>query len=123
MSPQTEQSDVMRIAVFNYPMIYLSGGQVNARDWALGLKSRGHSVTLFTPVAGPLAEEVRRAGVTVISDPALMTDKPDVLFGFGLHDLITMITRFPDVPAVQVSQSWSEWAHFPCPLPQVVLNV
>ena len=31
----------MRIVVFNSPMIYLSGGQVNARDWALGLKARG----------------------------------------------------------------------------------
>jgi hypothetical protein len=113
----------MRIVVFNSPMIYLSGGQVNARDWTLGLKARGHKVTLFALVAGPLAEEVRQAGVSVISDPALMADKPDVLFGYGLNDLIALIARFPDVPAVQVSQQWSHWEHFPCPLPQVVLHV
>jgi len=53
-------------------MIYLSGGQVNARDWVFGLKARGHKVTLFALVAGPLAEEVRQAGISVISDPALM---------------------------------------------------
>jgi hypothetical protein len=113
----------MRIVVFNSPMIYLSGGQVNARDWTLGLKARGHKVTLFALVAGPLAEEVRQAGVSVISDPALMADKPDVLFGYGLNDLIALIARFPDVPAVQVSQQWSHWEHFPCPLPQVVLHI
>jgi hypothetical protein len=113
----------MRIVVFNSPMIYLSGGQVNARDWALGLKARGHKVTLFALVAGPLAEEVRQAGISVISDPALMADKPDVLFGYGQNDLVAMIARFPDVPAVQVTQQWGHWEHFPCPLPQVVHHV
>ncbi len=113
----------MRIVVLNSPMVYLSGGQVNARDWTLWLKRRGHKVTLFAMVAGPLAEEVRKAGVTVISDPALMADKPDVLFGFGLNGFMALLARFPDVPAVQVSQSWSHWEHFPCPLPQVVKHV
>jgi hypothetical protein len=113
----------MRIVVFNSPMIYLSGGQVNARDWALGLKARGHKVTLFALVAGPLAEEVRQAGISVISDPALMADKPDVLFGYGQNDLVAMIARFPDIPAVQVTQQWGHWEHFPCPLPQVVRHV
>jgi hypothetical protein len=113
----------MRIVVFNSPMIYLSGGQVNARDWTLGLKARGHKVTLFALVAGPLAEEVRQAGISVISDPALMADKPDVLFGYGQNDLVALIARFPDVPAVQVSQQWGHWEHFPCPLPQVVRHV
>jgi hypothetical protein len=113
----------MRIVVFNSPMIYLSGGQVNARDWALGLKARGHKVTLFALVAGPLAEEVRQTGISVISDPALMADKPDVLFGYGQNDLVAMIARFPDIPAVQVTQQWGHWEHFPCPLPQVVRHV
>jgi hypothetical protein len=113
----------MRIVVFNSPMIYLSGGQVNARDWALGLKARGHKVTLFALVAGPLAEEVRQAGISVISDPALMADKPDILFGYGQNDLVAMIARFPDIPAVQVTQQWGHWEHFPCPLPQVVRHV
>jgi hypothetical protein len=113
----------MRIVVFNSPMIYLSGGQVNARDWSLGLKARGHKVTLFALVAGPLAEEVREAGISVISDPALMADKPDVLFGYGQNDLVAMIARFPDIPAVQVTQQWGHWEHFPCPLPQVVHHV
>jgi hypothetical protein len=113
----------MRIVVFNSPMIYLSGGQVNARDWALGLKARGHKVTLFALVAGPLAEEVRQAGISVISDPALMADKPDVLFGYGQNDLVAMIARFPDIPAVQVTQQWGHWEHFPCPLPHVVRHV
>jgi hypothetical protein len=113
----------MRIVVFNSPMIYLSGGQVNARDWTLGLKARGHKVTLFALVAGPLAEEVRQAGISVISDPALMADKPDVLFGYGQNDLVALIARFPDVPAVQVTQQWGHWEHFPCPLPQVVRHV
>jgi hypothetical protein len=113
----------MRIVVFNTPMIRPSGGQINARNWAFGFKARGHKVTVYTLEAGPLAEEVRSRGITVVTDPSLIADEPDVLFGFGIHDALALIARFPGAPLVQVSQQWSNWLHFPCPLPQVMLHV
>jgi hypothetical protein len=113
----------MRIVLFNTPMVRPSGGQINARNWAFGLKSRGHSVVFFTLEAGAMAEEIRGRGIGVVTDPSLIDDEPDVLFGFGIHDALALITRFPSVPLVQVSQQWSHWLHFPCPFPQVVLHV
>jgi hypothetical protein len=113
----------MRVVVFHGALGALSGGEVNARDWALGLKARGHRVVAFTVCPGALAEQVRNAGVPVVSDPAAISDPPDIMFGTGVHDVAMLVARFPEVPAIQVAQVWDHWNSYPCPLPQVVLHV
>lgn len=113
----------MRIVVFTSQVASQTGGEVNVRDWALGLKARGHRVVVYTPVAGVLAEEIRDAGVAVVDDPAAMTDAPEIMFGSGVNEVAALLARFPDVPVVQVSQQWDSWTSFPSPLPQVVLRV
>lgn len=113
----------MRILVFTSQLWNLTGGEVNVRDWATGFKARGHSVIVYAPVAGPLADWVRTKGIPVISDPSRIADTPDVMFGSGINDAIALSARFPETPIVQVSQQWDSWASYPCPLPQVVLHV
>jgi len=113
----------VRIVVFSSQIWNRTGGELNARDWALGLRSRGHKVVAYTPVPGRLAEEIRAAGVPFVDDPAAMRDEPDVMYGSGIHDVAALAARFPDVPIVQVSQQFDGWASFPSPLPQVVLHV
>lgn len=111
----------MRIVLYVSQLANLTGGEVNARDWALGFKARGHKVAVYTPVPGALAASVRKAGIVVVDDPALLNDRPDILFGSGVNEIVTLIARFPEVPAIQISQQWDEWAAFPCLLPQVAL--
>jgi hypothetical protein len=113
----------MRIVLFTSQLWNLSGGEVNVRDWALGLRSRGHDVTIYTPMPGRLAEDIRAAGVPVVRDPSLMGDAPDIMFGSGINDALAVITRFPKVPVIQITQQWDSWAAFPCPLPQVMFYV
>jgi hypothetical protein len=113
----------VRILIFHARLAHLTGGQVNTRDWALGLKSRGHKVVVYTLEPGPMAEEVRAAGIPVVTDPALVADTPDVMVGSGVHDVVALLARFPDVPAIQVGQVWEHWNGYPCLLPQAVLHV
>jgi len=113
----------MRIVIFHGRLTSLTGGEVNTRDWALALKSRGHRVVIFTVYPGPLAEQIRRAGIAIVDDPAAISDPPDILFGAGVNDVATLLARFPDVPAIQVAQIWDHWNCYPCPLPQIVLHV
>jgi hypothetical protein len=113
----------MRIVLFTSQLWNLSGGEVNVRDWALGLRGRGHSVLIYTPIPGRLAEDIRVAGVPVVRDPSLLGDVPDIMFGSGINEALAVITRFPQVPVVQITQQWDSWAAFPCPLPQVMFQV
>ena len=111
----------MRILLFVSQLWNLTGGEINTRDWALGLKARGHKVTVYTPLPGPLAQTVRNAGIAVVDDPALINTAPEIIFGSGINEIVTLSARFPEVPAVQVAQQWDNWAAFPSLLPQVVL--
>jgi hypothetical protein len=113
----------VRILIFHARLAHLSGGQVNTRDWALGLKSRGHKVVVYTLEPGPIAEEVHAAGIPIVTDPAQITDAPDIMVGSGINDIVTLLARFPDVPAIQVGQVWGHWNGYPCLLPQAVLHV
>ena len=113
----------MRILLFVSQLWNQTGGEINTRDWALGLKARGHRVAVYTPAPGPLAATVRNAGIAVVDDPARVDTAPDVMFGSGVNEMATLSARFPDVAAVQLSQQWDSWASFPSLLPQVVLYV
>jgi hypothetical protein len=113
----------VRILIYHGNLSNLTGGEVNTRDWALGLKRRGHRVVIYTVRPGPLAEQIRREGVPVVDDPSLVGDPPDIVFGAGINDVAAVIARFPEVPAIQVAQVYDHWNSYPCPLPQVVLHV
>jgi len=113
----------MRILIFHGRLAYLTGGEVNTRDWALGLKSRGHKIVVFSVCPGPLAEQIRNSGIAVVEDPALVSDIPDIIFGAGVNDMATVLARFPEVPAIQVAQVWDHWNGYPSPLPQVMLHI
>jgi hypothetical protein len=113
----------VRILIFHARLAHLSGGEVNTRDRALGLKSRGHNVVVYTLEPGPMAEEVHAAGIPVVTDPAQISDAPDIMVGSGIHDIVTLLARFPDVPAIQVGEVWGHWNGYACLLPQAVLYV
>jgi hypothetical protein len=113
----------MRILIFHEDLTKLTGGEVNTRDWALGLKARGHKVVVFTHRLGTLAEEIRNLGVAVVNDPSSISDVPDIMLGFGVHSVAALAARFPESPIIQVAQYFDHWTTYPCPVPQVVLHI
>ena len=74
----------VRILLYIAKFSHLTGGEINARDWAHGLASRGHQVIVYSPILGKLAEEASAASIPVVDDPAKIHDRPDVMFGAGV---------------------------------------
>lgn len=92
----------MNIVICNIQMTARSGTEIVTRDLALGLKRRGHDVSVLTPQpAGVLADELRTKGVPVFGD-ALEVEKPDVIHINHMDSAKELLARFPDVPAIFV---------------------
>ena len=87
----------MRIIIFHGRLTLPTGGEVNTRDWSLGLKARGHRVVVFTVYPGPLAEQIRNSGIAVVDNPSSISDAPDIMFGAGINDVATLVARFPEM--------------------------
>src|SRR5882672_3463873 len=99
----------MRILIFHGDLTQPSGGEVNARDWAIGFKERGHKVSMYSPRLGPLAQHIRGRGITVVDDPAPLTDRLEVMWGRGDNELVFRAARSQRTAAGQVAKLWDHW--------------
>ena len=53
----------LRILITNLKLSSRTGTEIVTRDLALALRRAGHAPTVYTPRPGPIAEELRAAGV------------------------------------------------------------
>lgn len=83
-------------------MAGLTGTEVVTRDLALGLAARGWSVSVYAPALGPLAEEIRAAGITVTADLGAIVEPPDVIHGHHTLETVAALVKFPRARAVFV---------------------
>jgi methyl-accepting chemotaxis protein len=94
----------VNILISNIYLVNSAGSELYTKDLAAFLVGQGHSVTVFSPALGPVAEEIKKIkGVKVINNLDLIKDeKFDILHVH--HNVNAYIVReyFPDVPAVMV---------------------
>ena len=79
-----------------------SGADIVTRDLAVGMRARGHIVTLYVPVPGGVTEDIRAAGVPVVHALNLLTDAPDIVHGNHHVETMQALLRFPRVGALFV---------------------
>jgi hypothetical protein len=90
-----------------------SGTDLYTRDLALALLRRGWRSVVYTSRAGRVAEELRNAGVPVVTDLSALEVVPDVIHGHhGLETLAAML-RFRAVPALFVCHDGLSWHSIP----------
>ncbi len=89
----------MKIVICNIQMSMRTGTEIVTRDFALGLKRRGHEVTVLTGIDGELAAELRTKGVSVVLDASAVS-LPDVIHIHHIDCAIPLLERFPHVPAM-----------------------
>lgn len=90
----------MRILIANNRLAKRTGTEIVTRDFALGLRARGHAVAVWTPRAGPFAEEVRAGGVPVFADLSAAPFAPDVLH-VNQHEIApALFAAFGQTPAL-----------------------
>jgi len=100
-------------------LVHRSGAELFTRDLALWLRRRGHSVTVFAPVLGEMADELRHESIACITDPAMLALRPDVIIGNTHNETVRAILRFPDVPAISICHDRSHEHGRPPRLTQV----
>lgn len=109
----------LRILITNLTLSSRTGTEIVTRDLALALKRAGHAPTVYTPRPGPIAEELRAAGVPVVSDIAEVRETPDVIHGHHVIQTAVAAARFPGTPAVFVCHDAVAWHDAPPRLPNI----
>jgi hypothetical protein len=99
----------LRILITNLCLDNRSGTESVVRDLVTNFARRGHSPTLYAPVLGAPAEELRARGGRVIDSLEQMTAAPDVIHGHHNIPTVEAIATFPNCPAVFVSHDWRWW--------------
>lgn len=94
----------MRVLITNHRLSERSGPELSTRDLALGLQARGIATAIFTSQAGPLADELREAGIPVVDSPESTPFEPDVIHGQHNLETLVALTCFRKCPAIYAWQ-------------------
>ncbi|MEO3474814.1 glycosyltransferase family 4 protein [Roseomonas sp. CAU 1739] len=102
--PLPDQARTPRaILLTNIMLTRRTGTEVVTGQLADGLRRRGHDVMVFTPQAGPLAMQMRARGHVVVTDPAALPRRPDIIHAHHIGPAMAALAAHPGVPAIFVS--------------------
>lgn len=91
------------ILLTNIVLAGRSGTEVVTDQLADALRRRGHQVMVFTPQAGALAEAMRARGHVVVTEPAALPRRPDIIHAHHTGPAMAALAAHPGVPAIFVS--------------------
>lgn len=113
----------LKVLITNQCLVRGSGTEIVTRDLALELKKLGHRPAVYSPLLGPLADEVRAQGVPVFSDVRKIEPVPDVIHGHHHPQTLSALLRFPETPAIAVCHDAHAWQDDPLIFPRVLRYV
>lgn len=90
----------MRVLITNLVSWPISGTVSYVRDLATGLQRRGCTTALFSTTAGPVSDQLRAAGIPVVSRLSALPWTPSVIHGHHFLPLSRALLRWPHVPAI-----------------------
>ena len=112
-----------RVLIATITLTAGTGTAVYTRDLALALLRRGHLPIVYASETGPIAEELRRATVPVVTDLDAVAGPPDVIHGHHQFETLAALTRFPRVPVLFVCHDGLTWHSIPPVGPRIGLYV
>jgi hypothetical protein len=121
--PMTAKSDrPLSILVTNITLSGRTGTEIVTRDLCTGLQARGHSPIVYVTASnadGPIALELRRAGISVVTRIDDVPADIDVIHSHHTPVAAVALCRFPDVPAVFVAHDYVAWFDSPPLFPSI----
>lgn len=109
----------LRVLITNHRMAGRGGTQMWIRDVAPALAAHGLRPTVWSPLLGESAEEVRALGVPVVDDLDALAEPPDLIHGHHLLETAAALAHFPGVPALFVRHGLLPWQERPPGLPRI----
>ncbi len=113
----------LRVLLCNTFVANYSGSELYVRDVALTLYQRGHTPIIYSPRLGPLAEELRQAGLHVTDDLRTVKTPPDIIHGQHHMECMTALVQFPGVPGVYFCHGPTHWVATPPRHPRLLRYV
>jgi hypothetical protein len=113
----------VRVLITNLTMASCTGTETYVRDLALGLQRRGHEPAIYAFDAGPLAGELRAAGIPVHTELVRLPFAPDVIHGHHNLPALAALLHFADAPAVLYCHDAASWHDRAVSLPRIRLHV
>ncbi len=109
----------LTVLLTNFKLSGRSGTETLTRNIALELRRQGHRPLVYSPIHGPIVEELRGASIPVTDDIGSITVKPDIIHGHHLPACTTAAIRFRDRPAIFFCHDFQQWHDRPPSLPNL----
>lgn len=109
----------MRVLITTNTLAARAGAELYIRDIALALRRRGHEPIAYGTDLGSVAEELRAGGVPVLNDLSHLDTPPDVIHAHRHLDAMTVLLRFPRVPAILFCHGSTPWEMEPFDFPSI----
>jgi hypothetical protein len=119
MSVIFPSSRPLTVLMTNMVLQNRTGTEVLILDTARLLLEFGHKPIVYTPHAGPLADEIRALSVPVVEDITSIGQPIDVIHGHHWPPLMTAIARFPLTPALFFCHDFVSWLDAPPLMPSI----
>jgi glycosyltransferase involved in cell wall biosynthesis len=103
----------MKILITNHGLVHRSGTELYVRDLTAALIARGHTIYIYSPMLGRIAEECRALGAAVTDNISELEPTPDIIHGHHHHTVIAAALRFPTTPIVYVCHGVTPWQEKP----------
>jgi UDP-3-O-[3-hydroxymyristoyl] glucosamine N-acyltransferase len=103
----------MKILLTNVTLASRTGTEVVTRDLALGLVRARHRVCVFSPLLGPVADEITASGVPVVNRLEDVPFRPDIIHGHHHVETTLASVHFRNVPAIFVCHDRVIWHDSP----------
>lgn len=113
----------MKILITNALLNTRTGTEIVVRDLAIELKKQGHDPQVYSPMPGPVADEIRDHGIEIASEARQLTRVPDIIHGHHHAQTLTALLRFSDTPAILVCHDFTSWRDDPLIFPRVLRYV
>ena len=114
---------MMKILFTNTALDIPAGTELSLRDHVLGLRQRGYTPMVFSPVLGRVAEWLRKQGVEVVDDLTRLSAPPDFIYGQHYLETMLALLYFPEAPAIFHCHSFNFWQETPPVHPRIYLYV
>lgn len=100
-----------------------TGTEILVRNYAVGMKRRGHIPVVYSPLHGELIEELRGAGIECISSMADLVGPIDLIHGHHFPSTLIAAAAFPSTPIIYFCHDYISWLDEPPRLPQILRYV
>ena len=96
-----------------------TGTEIQTRNFALELARLGHRPLVYSPIAGPIADEIHAAGIPVVTDISQLTAEVDVIHAHHVPTTVMALAHFPQRPALFMCHDYVAWHDEPPRLPSI----